>query len=259
VEAGCIFARKIIALRKIKVAAVNYLNTKPLLYGFRSHEVSNQIELLGAYPAQVAEWLINDEVDIALVPVAVIPKLKEHHIVSEFGIGCDGAVASVCLFSDVPLEKVEKVYLDYQSRTSVQLAKILLKEYWKSKAELIVAPGETYRNEIKGTTAGLVIGDRALQQRLQSKYIYDLGEAWKAHTGLPFLFAAWISNKSLPLDFIKAFNEANSIGLLNIDTVVSENPYDIYDLKDYYTNCISYKLDLDKKKALQLFLSKLPL
>lgn len=243
-------------LRKIKVAAVNYLNTKPLLYGFRTHEVSNQIEMVGAYPAQVAEWLINDEVDIALVPVAVIPRLKEHHIVAEYGIGCDGAVASVCIFSEVPLEQVEKIYLDYQSRTSVQLAKILLKEYWKSPAELIEAPGETYRDGIKGTTAGLVIGDRALQQRKLSNYIYDLGEAWKAHTGLPFLFAAWISNKSLPIEFIKAFNEANSIGLLNIDTIVAETSYDVYDLKDYYTNCISYKLDLDKKKALQLFLSK---
>lgn len=248
---------KVKHLGKIKVAAVNYLNTKPLLYGFRNHDVSKQIEMIGAYPAQVAEWLINDEVDIALVPVAVIPRLKEYHIVSEFGIGCDGAVASVCLFSDVPMEEVEKVYLDYQSRTSVQLARILLKEYWKGNAELEEAPGEAYRSEIKGTTAGLVIGDRALQQRQQSKHIYDLGEAWKAHTGLPFLFAAWISNKSLPIEFVKAFNEANSIGLLNIDTVVAENPYDIFDLKDYYTNCISYKLDLDKKKALQLFLDKI--
>ncbi|HYH16770.1 MAG TPA: MqnA/MqnD/SBP family protein, partial [Flavisolibacter sp.] len=85
----------------------------------------------------------------------------------------------------------------------------------------------------------------------------DLGEVWKTHTGLPFLFAAWISNKSLPIEFIKRFNEANSIGLLNIDTVVTENPYDVYDLKDYYTNCISYTLDLEKKKALQLFLSKI--
>lgn len=248
---------KVKHLRKIKVAAVNYLNTKPLLYGFRNHEVSKQIELVEAYPAQVAEWLINDEVDVALVPVAVIPKLKEHHIISEYGIGCEGAVASVCLFSEVPIEQVEKVYLDYQSRTSVQLAKVLLKEYWKSKAKLIEAPGETYRNEIKGTTAGLVIGDRALQQRLKSKYIYDLGEAWEAYTGLPFLFAAWVSNKSLPIEFIRAFNEANAIGLLNIDTVVAENPYDVYDLKTYYTENISYTLDLPKKQALQLFLSKL--
>jgi chorismate dehydratase len=245
-------------LTKIKVAAVNYLNTKPLLYGFRNHKVRHEIDFKGAYPAQVADWLIKDEVDIALVPVAVIPKLKEYHIVAEYGIGCDGAVGSVCLFSEVPLEQVKKVYLDYQSRTSVQLARILLKEYWKSNAEVVEAPGETYRDEIKGTTAGLVIGDRALEQRLKSPYIYDLGEAWKAHTGLPFLFAAWISNKALPLDFIKGFNEANSIGLLNIDTVVAENPYDVFDLKEYYTNCISYTLDIEKKKALQLFLSKLP-
>ena len=165
--------------------------------------------------------------------------------------------ASVCIFSDVPIEKVERVFLDYQSRTSVNLAKILLKEYWKKDVAFIDATGEDFRSQLTGITAGVIIGDRALEQRTKSNYIYDLGEAWKDHTGLPFVFAAWIANKKLPEEFILAFNEANSIGLDRIDEVIRENNFIYYDLDNYYTKCISYQLDDEKRKGLALFLEKL--
>jgi chorismate dehydratase len=110
---------------------------------------------------------------------------------------------------------------------------------------------------LKGTTAGVVIGDRALEQRSKSKYIYDLGEAWKEHTGLPFVFAAWISNKKLPDEFINAFDEANAIGLNKINEVIKENNFIHYDLEKYYTRCVSYALDDEKRKGLELFLKKL--
>ncbi|MDQ3683235.1 MAG: menaquinone biosynthesis protein, partial [Bacteroidota bacterium] len=193
-------------MKKIKVAAVNYLNTKPLLFGIKNHPGFDQIELIEDYPAKIADMLINGKVDLALVPVSIIPQMKEHYVITDYCIGSDGAVASVCLFSEVIIENIEKVYLDYQSRTSVMLAKILLKEYWKKKVKFINATSEEFQKEIVGSTAGVIIGDRALEQRLESKYIYDLGEAWKHHTGLPFVFAAWISNKRLPADFIIQFN-----------------------------------------------------
>jgi chorismate dehydratase len=84
-----------------------------------------------------------------------------------------------------------------------------------------------------------------------------LATAWKEYTGLPFVFAAWIANKKLPEDFIKAFNEANQQGLQNIETVVAENPFSVYDLHKYYTQCISYELTDNKRKGLDLFLGKL--
>ena len=201
--------------------------------------------------------LIDDEVDVGLIPVAATLRLKEWHIVSDYCIGGNGAVASVCIFSEVPIEEVEKVYLDYQSRTSVNLARVLLKEYWKKDVEFIDASGEDFRDQIKGRTAGVVIGDRALEQRSKSKFIYDLGEAWKQHTGLPFVFASWIANKRLPEDFMKYFNEANSIGLNKIDEVIKENPFPYFDLRQYYTSCISYTLDEEKRKGMGLFLEKL--
>jgi len=242
--------------RKIKAGAVSYLNTKPLLYGFQQGAFDKELELIETYPSRLANMLIRDEIDLGLVPVAVIPILKEHHIVSDYGITCDGAVDSVCLFSNVPLENIDTILLDYQSRTSVALLKILLKEHWKIAPQLAEGK-EGYENEIAGTTAGLVIGDRAFVQKEKNKYSYDLGTAWKQMTGLPFVFATWISNKVLPADFIERFNAANAVGLSQIDAVIAQNPGAGFDLKKYYTQSISYTMDEEKRKALKLFLSKM--
>lgn len=244
-------------LKKIRVGVVSYLNTKPLLYGIRNHAVFQEIEIQEDYPSRIADKLIRNELDLGLIPVAAVLRMKDWEIISNYCIGSDGPVASVCLLSEVPVDEIEKVLLDYQSKTSISLAKVLLKEYWKKEVEFIDATGEGFREQIKGTTAGVVIGDRAFQQRLHSTYIYDLGEAWQKHTGLPFVFAAWIANKKLPEDFIKRFDEANGLGLNQIDEVVAENPYTLFDLKEYYTSCISYVLDEEKKKGLKLFLEKL--
>jgi chorismate dehydratase len=242
--------------RKIRVGAVSYLNTKPLLYGIGRAPVRKDIELIIDYPASIAAMLLKDEIDMGLVPVAIIPHLKEYHINGDYCIGSNGDVASVCLFSEVPIERVEKVLLDYQSRTSVQLARVLIREYWKVSPALVDA-GKDFRDHIKGTTAGVVIGDRALEQRKISPYIYDLAGVWKAFTGLPFVFAAWISNKPLDPDFITAFDEANRQGIAHIDDVVAENPYPIYSLHDYFTKNLDYRLDPEKRRGLQRFLQYL--
>ena len=236
---------------------MNYLNTKPMLYGITRHEVKDQMELLEDYPARVAQLLIEDRIDLGLIPVAATTRLSEWHIVSDYCIGCDGPVASVAIFSELPLSQITTIYMDYQSRTSVNLARILMKDYWKQEVEWVNAGGEDFRNKIRGAVGGVVIGDRALEQRLISPYIYDLGAAWKAFTGLPFVFAAWIANKPLPASFIQAFNEANRQGLEHLDEVIRENPYTAYDLGNYYRENISYILDDRKKEGIQVFLSRL--
>jgi chorismate dehydratase len=244
---------KLNQLKKIKVGIVNYLNTKPLLYGIEHSPVYSEIEPVPEYPARIARMLLEDEIDMGLVPVAVIPKMKEHYINTGYCIGCTQPVASVCLFSDVPVEEIKEVLMDYQSRTSVTLARILMRDHWKI-SPVLTDTKDDYRPRISGTTAGVVIGDRALEQRKKSKYIYDLGEAWMAHTGLPFVFAAWVSNKPLPEDFVKAFDEANREGLKHIDEVVAANPFGAYDLHEYYTKNISYELDDAKRQGLSKFL-----
>lgn len=229
----------------------------------------NDIELIEEYPSKVADMLLNDEIDVGLVPVAIIPKMKEHYIITDFCIGAESEVASVSLFSEVPITEVEKVLLDYQSRTSVNLAKILMRDFWKVSPVLENARphlnplqgrgllADDYLGMIKGTTAGVVIGDRALQQRKVSAYNYDLAAAWRKMTNLPFVFAAWIANKPLEMEFINQFNQANALGLGMIDEVVKENPYAYYDLNTYYTKNISYELTSAKRNGLNLFLKLL--
>lgn len=244
-------------MSKIRVGAVSYLNTKPLLYGLQHAPIQHEIDLIIDYPARVAGMLAEGSIDLGLVPVAAIPKLQTHYIVTDYCIGADGPVASVCIFSEVPIEQVEVVYLDYQSRTSVNLAKILLREYWKRQVLFVETSGEDFRNRISGTTAAVVIGDRALEQRARSNYIYDLAEAWKAHTGLPFVFAAWVANKKLPQKFIREFNAANGLGLQQIDEVLATLHFPAFSLKTYFTKYLDYCLDQPKREAMQTFLTKL--
>jgi chorismate dehydratase len=244
-------------LKKIKVGIVNYLNTAPLIYGLKNSRIIEEIELIPDYPANLAKDLLDDTIDLGLVPVAVIPQLPQWWLMSDYCIGCEGPVASVCIFSDVPLENAERVLLDYQSRTSVELAKLLIKDYWKLDPELIDA-AEDFQEHIRGNTAGLVIGDRSFTQRKVSKYAYDLGEAWKSYTGLPFVFAAWISNKPLDARFIKSFNEANAFGVNNISKVIASLDFNnSVDLEEYFKKYISYNLDEAKRIALRKFLQHL--
>jgi chorismate dehydratase len=240
-------------IQKIKIGAVSYLNTKPLIYGFEKGMMQDETEFVFDFPSNIAQQLLNNEIDVGLVPVAVLPAMKEYYIISDYCIGCDGPVASVCLFSDVPFQNIEKILLDYQSRTSVALLKILLKEHWKITPELINAE-KGFEQNIGGTTAGLVIGDRAFKQIPVSKYHYDLGLAWKEMTGLPFVFAAWVSNKKLSESFIQQFNDATRLGMLHLKEIAGSNEFAWFNMLEYYTKFISYQFDENKKEALTKFL-----
>ncbi|TXH60388.1 MAG: hypothetical protein E6Q89_00950 [Bacteroidia bacterium] len=241
---------------KIKVGAVSYLNTKPLLYGIEHSSLINEIDLIVDYPSNLAKLISVGEIDLALLPVAAMKDIANATIIGDYGIAADGDVASVCIFSQVPIEEVTSVYLDYQSRTSVKLAEYLLKHFWKKEVVYLKAT-ENYIDYIHDTQAGVIIGDRALKQLHNFNYVYDLATAWKNHTSLPFVFAAWISNKSLSNDFITEFNVANAYGLQHLDEVIDLYPFPYYDLKKYYTQNIHYYLDDKKQEGLQRFLQTL--
>lgn len=243
-------------LNKIKIGAVSYLNTKPLLYGIKHSSIINEVELIEDYPANIANLLLTDKIDIGLVPVAIIPQLKNSNIISDYCIGAVNKVASVCMFSETNLDNIERVILDYQSRTSVELCKILFKHYWNKEVEFIYG-SYNFTNEIKGTTAGIVIGDRAFEKRLKYDYVFDLAEAWIDFTKFPFVFAAWVANKKIEETFIEAFNKANAFGIENIEKVVGSENYNIYNLQHYFTQNISYTLNDEKRKGMQLFLEYL--
>jgi chorismate dehydratase len=243
-------------VQKIKVGAVSYLNTKPLIYGFSSGLMKNEVDITFDYPANIATALLNNTIDIGLIPVAALAKLNNYYIVGHYGIACNGPVASVCLFSNMPIHQIDTILLDYQSNTSVQLLKILLKEYWKLQPTFVDA-STNYIANIKGTTAGLIIGDRAFEQKSNFKYVYDLGQIWQLHTGLPFVFAAWVSKQQFSNEFIKQFDAANQLGLNNLQAVILQNPYSNYSLSTYYTQNIIYKINAEMLQVIDLFLKKL--
>ena len=238
----------------IKVGAVSYLNTKPLLFGIENSPLRSEIDLTLDYPSRLAAKLANGTLDLALLPVAAISDVPNAHIVSDYGIASEGNVVSVALFSNVPVDETEHVFLDYQSRTSVRLAQLMFAEHWRRNVTYLPAP-LNYISDIKGTTAGVIIGDRALEQLDNFKYVYDLSAAWKAYCGLDFVFAAWVSNKKLSAEFITSFNQANKLGLSHLDDVIAAIQFPAYNLHTYYTENIKYQLDEQKLKGLQKFLS----
>lgn len=238
---------------KIKIGAVSYLNTRPLLYGLQNSDIINEIELELCYPSILSEKLKENSIDIALLPVASIPEINGSRIVSNYGIASDGHVTSVAIFSKVPIHQIKRLYLDYQSKTSVILAKILLKHYWKVDIEYLNA-NENYIEKINGQTSGLIIGDRALEQLDNFEYVYDLSTAWKIHTGLDFIFAAWVSNKKLSSEFIIKFNNAILSGIEKMEKIISENHCNFYDLRTYYTKDIKYIFDENKTNGMSTFL-----
>ena len=245
-------------MKKLKVAAVSYLNTKPFLYGIFNEGLEEELELELDIPANCAHKLSTGEVDLGLVPVAVIPSLATPHIISDYCIGTVGAVATVCLYSEVPLAEIEEVYLDHHSRTSVELLKVLMKKHWKISPKAMPAQ-DGYIEQIAGTRAGLVIGDRTIGLDARFPYVYDLGAAWEEYTGLPFVFAAWVSNRPLDPAFIEKFNKALAAGLAHIPQLVYllPQPESGFDLQEYFTQFISYELDAPKRKALGLFLEEI--
>ncbi len=241
-------------MEKLKVVAVSYLNTKPLLYGLLKSNLDQIIDLDLQMPSVCAQRLKSGEADIGLVPVAVIPEIEGARIISDYCIGADGKVDTVCVYSEVPLQQVTALILDYHSRTSVQLVQILLRDYWKLAPKL-VAGQKGFENQIGGTTAGLVIGDRTIGLDRKYPFVYDLAEAWKAHTGLPFVFAAWVSRVDLPDEFLTQFNAALASGLEFLPQLILllQSPDPDFDLTHYFTSSISYHLDTPKREALELF------
>jgi chorismate dehydratase len=242
--------------KKIRVGAVSYLNTKPLIYGFEQGMMQQDIELSLHYPSQLTSLMQKQQLDIALLPVASIQNVNNANVFSNFCIASDHKVASVCLFSYVPIEEIQEVFLDYQSRTSVTLFKMLMRDYWNIRPSLLEADA-SFISSIKNKSAGIVIGDRALDMLNEFPYVYDLAEAWRSHTQLPFVFATWVTQTELSQSFIHDFNEANQLGFMHIDTIIKEyGSATKYDLNTYYTHNIAYQLTEERRNGMQLFLRK---
>ena len=213
------------------------------------------MELSYDVPSLCADKLLTDKADIGLIPIVETLRMPEYYIVSDLGIGVDHAVRTVVLASETPLFAISKIYLDSHSRTSVMLAKVLAKHYWNIAPQWEHFSGDVTNYPRTGNSAAVVIGDKAFG--VQSPYVYDLAVEWRKFSGLPFVFACWVANKPLDKGFVSRFNEALNGLFDNMNTIVEH--YIDYapagvDLRDYWTNNISYQLMRNKYEGMRLFL-----
>ncbi|QKJ29953.1 menaquinone biosynthesis protein [Mucilaginibacter mali] len=239
---------------KVKISAVSYTNTQPFIYGITHSDIIDQIDLSLDIPADCAQKLIDNQVDIGLIPVAATVNMPYWEIVSDYCIGANGPVNSVFIFSNCEIHEVKTLQLDPESRSSNNLARVLLKNHWQVTPQLIVNAPD-YAHSDDPDTAFVQIGDRTFDKKGKYAYTYDLAEVWKEFTGLPFVFAAWIANKPIPQEFTAEFSKALKHGLDNRKTVIANLPARAdFDLDDYLMHKLDFDLDADKVKALHLFI-----
>jgi chorismate dehydratase len=248
-------------MEKIRISAVKYANTYPFIYGLTESGFDKKVVLETDHPADCASKLIKRRVDIGLIPAASILDLSEYHIISNYCLSANGEVRTVLLLSNCTFDEIDTIYLDYRSRSSVNLAKVLAKYYWDREFRWMnTYKGFDFRN-IGSFDAIVLIGDQCFEYEKNFRCKIDLASEWKAFSGLPFVFACWTSNRNIDDSFIVEFNEALSLGINNIDKVVKkyEDSGSIKGeiLKKYLTENIDFNLDEAKREGLNFFLDLL--
>ena len=240
---------------KLRVAGVQYLNARPLYPGL---DTEPRVSLELALPAEVARRIAEDEADIALMPIAAAASIGDLRMLRGRAIGARGKVRSVLLVSERPLEELDEVALDLSSRTSVVLARILLRERLKREPKLV---GLTARDAIAhvGQRRGaVVIGDPALGLEGRFPYALDLAEAWYQWTGLPFVFAAWCGRKgAISPEDERLFDAARVRGLQHRDALAdayaAESGLPQDSLRAYLRDSLRYAFGEEEREGLQRF------
>jgi chorismate dehydratase len=205
---------------KLRVGAVNYLNTKPLVYGFEQQ--APRAELVMDYPSRLADDLAAGRLDVALIPSIEFFHDPTYQIVSDACIACRGPVLSVKLFSRVPAEKIRTLALDEGSRTSVALVQILLAERYAVQPGLEPLPVESSLAD-SGADAVLLIGDRAIHSPGgQFHFVWDLGDEWCRWAELPFVFAMWVARAGAELEGLDAaLAAARDAGVAHLEEIAA--------------------------------------
>lgn len=233
-----------------KIALVEYLNSIPFVKSIEQSGLKDQLTIIKANPKECANLFRNGEVDIALLPIGAIQDDPEIQIITDYCIGCEGAVRTVCIYSDLPFDQITSIREDSESRTSNLLIKVLNEHHWSKKQNISIVPFDAVAE------ASLLIGDKALMAEKKYKYVLDLGLAWKKLTGLPFVFAVWVCRPTVDPIFIKELNGIFKDFLETEDLFSKLQLSDdsISNLKQYFEKNISYQLDDTKKTAMKLFL-----
>src|SRR3974377_1551361 len=211
---------------RLRVCAVSYLNTTPLVWGMLRGEQRGLFDLDFQIPAVCADHLASGRADRGIRPLFELTRL-DLEILPGTGIACHGPVRSILLISKVPAREIRRLAVDSSSRTSVQLARVLLAQRYQANPELVPHPPDL-EAMLENADAALVIGDPALHiepDRLPYE-VHDLGGEWVEETGLPMVFAVWAGRKGVvTAGGVEAFRESCRYGRAHIQEIVaSEAP-----------------------------------
>ncbi len=242
-------------MSRVRIASVEYLNALPFTYGVaESGLIEADLQLLP--PAECAERLAAGEVDIALVPVGTLAMLGDDvDVVTSHCIGATGAVRTVVLVSDEPIDKIKRVWLDSESRTSIKLLAHLCDNHFHICPEWRLLSDEKVIERAEDGDAFLLIGDKVFDHEGTFEYSIDLAEEWLRHSSLPFAFAVWCARRDVDEDAIEALEEALTWGVEHtFEALQHLRPQiDIVDGYSYLTENIDTILDSGKRRAMEIF------
>ena len=224
----------------MRIGAVSYLNTKPLVY--RLAELAPRAEVVFDLPSRLADQLAARKLDVALIPSVEYFQNPEYAIISDACIGCRGPVLSVKLLSRVPMDKIRTLALDEGSRTSVALVRILLKERFSLSPQLSPFPLGVAAEKVEAD-AVLMIGDRAMHPPAGFVDAWDLGDEWCRWAELPFVFAMWVTRKEMLSELGEieiALSRARDAGIANLEEIAERESAGV---GLSYQQCLSYLRD----------------
>jgi chorismate dehydratase len=209
-------------MRPIRLGAVGYLNARPLTWALDRSPDRWQVRY--DVPSVCADLLRASEIDLGLIPSIEYLQAPDYRFVPGVGIGSRGPVASVALFSRVPVEQITRIALDTSSRTSVVLIKVLCRHRFAINPGF-VSHGPDLSAMTRDSDAALLIGDPALEADPEALGLrkIDLGDEWTAMTGLPFVYAAWTGRPGvIDAAGIHALQEAQEEGARVTDAIAAE-------------------------------------
>ncbi len=240
-------------ISRLKLACVEYYNTLPFLHGLSLLDSrSTDVELLLGPPSLCSQHFVDGTADIALIPVGALDRVDDYRLLDSYCIGCDGEVDTVAILSQVPIQSVSELHLDPQSNTSNRLVQILCHEYWQIFPQYVSQSNDYNQESI------LAIGDKVFDLESNYQYKYDLGAAWKAHTGLPFVFAVWIARDTVSTQVTDEIDIAFGKGMDQPELWIPDHlQHQSTQLMTYLTQNIVFTFDDSLREALNLFLQKL--
>lgn len=205
---------------RIRIGAVNYLNSKPLIHDLE--QLAPQAELILEVPSRLADMLEVGDLDVGLIPVIEYFRAGAYSIIPNLSIASHGPVLSVTLFSRVPWTAIRQLALDEGSRTSAALAQVLLRCRYGVRPEIVSLPLDRNAEDVDAD-AVLLIGDRAMHACLPGfDHAYDLGQEWHDWTGLPFVYAFWAVRLGIDLgDVAEALAEAKRRGIAAVGPIAA--------------------------------------